>query len=318
MSRFERVRVRRRRRIIRLVLAILIVGSAVYFVVNMNGKPKPQPNVQKVQALITSIPTPQMTPANSPLKNAVQSELVGTKGSYAVVVKNLKTQETYLFNEQKVYDAGSLYKLWIMAETYRQIKTDKLNEEDMLKQKIEALNEKFKISSESAEKKDGEIELSVNDATTRMITISDNYAALLLAEKIRLSNVITYLKVHDLVDSNLGADGKPPSATANDIANFFEKLYKGELADQEYTEKMLVLLKSQRINHKIPKYLPPEAVIAHKTGELDGFSHDAGIVYTPKSDYIIVVLSKSTDRAAANERIASVSKAVYNYFLNIE
>ncbi len=81
---------------------------------------------------------------------------------------------------------------------------------------------------------------------------------------------------------------------------------------------MLVLLKKQRLNEKIPKYIPEGIAIAHKTGELDLFSHDAGIVYTPKDTYIIVVLSENDFRTEANEQIANISKNVYNYFLQEE
>jgi beta-lactamase class A len=79
---------------------------------------------------------------------------------------------------------------------------------------------------------------------------------------------------------------------------------------------MIDLLKRQRLNSKIPKYLPSEIQIAHKTGELFEASHDAGIVYSPNGDYIIVILSESDEasRPLANERLAQVSKEVYNYF----
>ncbi len=77
---------------------------------------------------------------------------------------------------------------------------------------------------------------------------------------------------------------------------------------------MLEILKRQRINDRIPKYLPDDLEVAHKTGELDGFKHDAGIVYTPKGDYLFIALSKSTSPAQAAERIALLSKEVYAYF----
>jgi beta-lactamase class A len=56
--------------------------------------------------------------------------------------------------------------------------------------------------------------------------------------------------------------------------------------------------------------------MAHKTGELGQVSHDGGIVYTEKGDYIIVVLSESTLPKGAEERIANISKDVYAYFMS--
>ncbi len=79
---------------------------------------------------------------------------------------------------------------------------------------------------------------------------------------------------------------------------------------------MLDLLRWQKLNTKIPKYLPENLIIAHKTAELDEFNHDVGIVFAPSGDYIIVVMSKSdiSSRYLAEERIAVVSREVYKYF----
>lgn len=79
---------------------------------------------------------------------------------------------------------------------------------------------------------------------------------------------------------------------------------------------MMALLKNQKKNIKLSKYLPQDTVVAHKTGELGGLSHDGGIVFTKKGDYIIVVLSQTASSLSADEKIADISKAVYNYFIN--
>ena len=70
------------------------------------------------------------------LEKVVTDALAGTRGNYAVVVWNLKTGEKYFSNEEKVFDAASLYKLWVMAETYRQIDAGKLSEEEILTEDI--------------------------------------------------------------------------------------------------------------------------------------------------------------------------------------
>jgi beta-lactamase class A len=146
-----------------------------------------------------------------------------------------------------------------------------------------------------------------------MIQISHNYAALLLTEQEGLSNVQKFLSDYTFNESSVG---QPPKTTAADIAAFFEKAYKGELVDPVYSAKMIELLKGQKLNGKLPKYLPDSIDIAHKTGELDSFSHDAGIVFSPNADYIIVILTQSEYPPGAVERIAAVSQSVYDYFNN--
>lgn len=249
--------------------------------------------------------------SESKLDKAVQDQLEGSKGSYAVVVKNLKTGESYTYNQEEIFETASLYKLWIMAEAEKQIESGKLRENQVMKDDIAKLNERFDIATESAEKTEGEISLSVINAIEKMITVSDNYAALLLSSRVRLSNVSRFLKEEGFASSNVGI---PPKTNAADIASFFEKLYKGELVSASGSARMIEILKQQQLNDRLPKYLPKDIEIAHKTGELGDFKHDAGIVFSKNGDYILVVLSKSNNPQAAAERIAQISKSVFEYF----
>lgn len=231
----------------------------------------------------------------SSLEELVSSSLRGTKETYAVVIKNMHTGKGFRFNEDKVYEAGSLYKLWVMATVYEEIKKGEIKEDEILSQRVEVLNEKFEIEEDEAELTEGEITMSVGQAINQMIAISHNFAALLLLEKVGNSQI-------------------PSQVTAKDAALFFENLYKGELVSPEYSQKMIDLLKKQQLNNGLPKYLPKDTQIAHKTGDIGWFKHDAGIVFTSKGDYIIVVLSETDSPTGAQEKIAQVSKAVYEYF----
>jgi beta-lactamase class A len=259
----------------------------------------------------------KISPPKPNLHQAILQALSGATGKYSVVVKDLKTlkaeKQESLYGE-KVYKAGSLYKLWIMAETFNQIRDGKFSEEESLSEDVDTLNKNFNIDSESAELTGGKITVTVKDALKQMIEISHNYAALLLTEKIKLSSVSEFLKTNGFKNSHVG---DLPTTTADDIALFLEKLYKGELNNAKYTQEMLSLLKAQQLNDKLPKYLPKGTVVAHKTGEIDYVSHDGGIVYTKDRNYIIVVLSDSNFPPGAQERIAQISKAVFNFFLSL-
>ena len=259
--------------------------------------------------------TPSPSPAikSKSLQEAIEKSLEGTTGSYGVVVKNLKTGESYSLNENKVFDAGSLYKLWTMVVVMKEIEAGNLEEDEELSRAIATLNQRFSIDPANAEQTSGTITLTVNQALNQMITISHNYAALLLTEKVKLSTVAKWLETSGFNNSKVGTDGSAPTTTPLDMALYMEKLYKGELASPESTTKMIDLLKAQQLNNKLPQNLP-DVTIAHKTGELGWFSHDAGIVYSQKGDYIIVAMSESPSPKGAEERIAGLSEAVYKYF----
>lgn len=256
-------------------------------------------------------PTDNKKTAATGLDVAVEDALEGTTGTYSVAIKNLKTGETYYRDADRVYESASLYKLWVMIVTYEQLADGKLTETKVLADTIPNLNRAFGIASESAELTTGSISLTVKNALEQMITISHNYAAMLLSREIKLANVTTMLKRNGYASSSIGS---PPKTTARDIATLMEDLYNGELGTEENTQIMLATLKRQQLNHKIPLYLPKGTVIAHKTGELDAVTHDAGIITGPNGDYILVVLTESTSPKGAEERIGRVSQAVYDYF----
>lgn len=251
---------------------------------------------------------------NQNLEQIMQNILKDDRNQYGIVIDNLNTGERYYFNQDKIFDTASLYKLWIMAVTYQKIENGNLSKTAILSDTVENLNEKFNISSESAELTEGEVSWPVQNALEQMIAISDNYSAYLLTEKIGLSSVSEFLEKYGFSESKVGTLENNPTTSAHDIAGFLKQLYNGQLANLENTAEMIGLLKQQRIDTKLSNELSQTTIIAHKTGELNGFSHDAGIIYAPKGNYIIVILSKTNSQLTADRNIAEISKEVYNYF----
>lgn len=245
------------------------------------------------------------------LQKVVEGAMSGSKGRYGIVIKNFKTGENFVFNEHQEFEQGSLYKLWVMAIVNQKVKEGALKEEDVLSEDIATLNDLFNIAPEDAEQTEGSIQLTVAQALNQMITISHNYAALLLTAKVSSSTITKFLNDNGFNESEIR---EPPKTTPADIALFFDKLYRGELVDKETSSKMIELLKKQQLNDGLPKYLPQQKEIAHKTGDIGWFKHDGGIIFSEKGDYIIVVLSEGDFPPGAQERIALLSKAIWDYF----
>lgn len=293
-----RMMIKKRRRVKPLVLLVLIAVALAIFISFRLSSQK--------ENLGSSAPGQSLG-----LKEAVEKALVGSTGTYGVAIKNLKTGESYYSNEHRLFEAGSLYKLWIMATAVHQIERGELKEDEILSGMAADLNREYGISPDSADLTEGRIILTVKQAMTQMIVISHNYSAFLLLKRVASSNVSALLKEQNFDESFLD---NPPTTTAFDVATFFEKLYWGKLANQAGTEEMLNILKEQTLNEKLPKYLPEEVTVAHKTGEIRYFSHDAGIVFSSGGDYVIAVMSETDFPPGAEERIAGISQAVYQYF----
>lgn len=243
--------------------------------------------------------TPQKNNLQPALGQIAEKSLEGTTGRYAIYIKNLTTGESYQRNENEIFDAGSLYKLWIMKAIFEKIKAGDLKEDEPLEAGVSKLNSQFGI--ENPELTDGVLQFSILSAIEQMITISHNYAALALLTKIGQDTTI------------------PTQVTAQDVGKFFEDLYQGKIIDPEYSQKMTEVLSRQKVNDRIPKLLPEGIKVTHKTADIGSFEHDAGIVFSNPpaggGDYIIVVLSQSDLPQAAGERIANISKAIYDYFI---
>lgn len=306
------------RKTTKLFLLVLVVGFVFYYLYNKTVSEKfvsfseilSTPNL----TTISSSPNPIQPTGRDTLKNIIETSLIGTQGTYGIAIKNLKTGESYYSNENRTFLAGSLYKLWIAATVFDQIQKGKVSEDETLSADVSLLNQEFSVPPGSAELTSGQITSSLVDALDESITVSNNYAAMLLAHRVTIPTVASFLIERQLNDSSFGDPKALPQTTPLDIAIFYEKLYKGRLLDKENTDKMLKLLKAQELNDKLPKYFPDGVSIAHKTGEINNSSHDAGIVFGKRGDYIIVALSESDSPPNASERIADLSKAVYQYF----
>jgi len=102
-------------------------------------------------------------------------------------------------------------------------------------------------------------------------------------------------------------------------------LFPGSVTPSE-CQTMLNLLAENKIGALIEAGLPPEGDAAHKhgwTSDLDGLLHtmsDAGIVYTPGGDYVLIIFINSSQQLMfekGNWLFARLSQVIYNAF-NLE
>lgn len=82
----------------------------------------------------------------------------------------------------------------------------------------------------------------------------------------------------------------PTLTTSNDLALFLTKLYDGSLLPDTETSHLVSLMKQQIFREGIPSGIPGVEV-ADKVGFLNGALNDAGIVYSEKGDFVLVILT---------------------------
>jgi beta-lactamase class A len=111
-----------------------------------------------------------------------------------------------------------------------------------------------------------------------------------------------------------GFFGNQMPTTASDMALLLEAIARGAALNEATSLEMLARLESEVIDDRIPALLPAGTFVAHKTGSWSDATHDAGIVISPEATYVLVILTDYGYADGGAERIALVSRAVYDYY----
>lgn len=248
------------------------------------------------------------------LESRITKELKDTDGEFAVVVESYESSlsakpiKQVHINDEVVYPAGSLYKLFLMAAVLNEVEEGRLKMDQRLSASKEHLDKVLGGTEYGYEKVEGNITFTVDQALERIARLSDNYAAIILAEKVGWSKVQAQAKATGAASTVVR---NPISTTPYDISIYLRNLYQGRVVSKEASQKIVDYLSRSQLNNRIPKQLPEGLKIAHKTGELAGVRHD---VYLPDGRaYIIVLMSKNlTFEDQGAEVLARVSKVVYD------
>lgn len=228
------------------------------------------------------------------MDDEIISRLKNMKGDVSFYYKNLVTQETIKYNEEKPILAASVIKLTVLVECFNQIKKDAISKDDIFITK-----EKDKVPSCGALNYMREnLKITLEDLYVLMIILSDNYATNILIDKLGIDNINKTIKEiglkntvlnRKMFDADKAALGLENYISAGDIAYLLEKMYNKELIDEKSSEEMINILKNQRLNSKVPFFIQsikPKVNIAHKTGEDTNITHDVGIVFA-KEPFIV-------------------------------
>lgn len=176
--------------------------------------------------------------------------------------------------------------------------------------------------------------LTVRDAATLMITLSDNTATNLLIDKVGIRSVwermealgLPRTKLHSktfLRATSVAMDSSEVYGlgvtTASEFARLLGLIHRGEAVSPEASAAMKEMLARQFYEEGIPRHLPGEVAVAHKTGALSDARHDCGIVDEPSRPYVLCVLTTGNEDQGwrldvePHLLIADLSRIVHRY-----
>ncbi len=251
---------------------------------------------------------PWLTDSRAPLYDprlagALDTALESVDGRLSVVVKDLGTGRGALLSPDAEMPAASLFKLTVLYSVFAA--DVPLDENLFITDQVKS----FDLGT--LELQAGET-LTVAEALERMVTISDNSSAILLANRVTTPRIDHDIAALGLQQTHYRADRLTTSA--QDTAALLEHMARGQAVSTAASADMVHLLLRQRVNDRLPSLLPPEAQVAHKTGNLPGIVNDVGLIYGPHSTIVVAALvADSHDDATAAQGIARAAAAAYAY-----
>lgn len=167
---------------------------------------------------------------------------------------------------------------------------------------------------------DAEREFNLAELCRLMMVVSDNTASNALARLVGLQKLNSFWDERGYQSSMKRFFMEPatPSrdnhTTALGVARMLRDLYQGVELDESQRQFALGCLRRQQYREKIPRMLPQDLVIGHKTGELDGVRHDAATVETDRPYVLVVLTAQGGDPWLVDDAIAAVSFDIFQGF----
>lgn len=255
------------------------------------------------------------------LEKKIARESTKIRGNFSYIIQDLTFPELQIaIGEDELFPAASLIKIPVLAIAG-----------DAIREKRISLNSRFLLRQKDVVGGSGVIKtmklptyLTFEQLLELMICQSDNTAtnkvisllgASYINKKFRKLGLHKTTLRRKMMDFRKRKKGIENYTTASEITLLLENIYHKKFIGKEFSELALGYLKKQKINDRIPRYLPDTVTVAHKTGLERATVHDAGIVFSAKGDYIICILTKGIkDYKTAKHFIAYVSLLTYRMY----
>lgn len=274
---------------------------------------------------------PQVNNSIPSLEARLRGLIAASGAEVAVAYRTLDGRDQLFIDADKTFHAASTMKVPVMIELFNQVRAGTLSLADPLavRNEFRSIVDGSTYSLSEGDDSDREVYAVVGKTLTlrqlcdAMITVSSNFAANLLIEKLGVANIrrtVTRLGadadggmqvLRGVEDGKAFEKGLNNSTTARGLLVLLDKLGRGEAVDRQSDAAMIEILKRQHFNDAIPAGLPAGTPVAHKTGSITRIHHDAAIVYGPRP-YVLVLLTRGLeDRSKSAALMADLSRLVY-------
>ena len=263
------------------------------------------------------------------LRARIQKIIAASGADVAVVSQQVHSPRDFTIEPDTPFHAASTMKIPVMIELFRQADAGTLSLDEPLavKNEFHSIVDGSVFQLSVGDDSDAEVYKAVGKTMTlrrlceAMITVSSNFAANLLIERLGVRNIqattdrLGAAGMHVLrgVEDQKAFDkGMNNETTARALAALLLKLSEGQAVSPKADAEMVEILKRQHFHDAIPAGLPEGVVVAHKTGNITKIQHDAAIVYGPHPYVLVVLVRGIEDEKTSAALIASISREVWN------
>ncbi len=247
----------------------------------------------------------------------------------AVAFRTLDGRHELLMDPDKVFHAASTMKLPVLIELFRQAEAGTLS----LSEPLPIRNEFHSIVDGSVYQLDAGADsdrdvykaiggtLTLRQLAEAMITVSSNFAANLLIERLGIQNIRATVHrlgadgmqvLRGVEDGKAFEKGMNNTTSARGLLVLLETLARKNAVSPNADTEMLAILSRQTFKDAIPAGVPAGTRIAHKDGNITKIHHDAAIVYGPHPYVLVVLVRGLEEQKDSAALIAAISRDVWD------
>ena len=269
-------------------------------------------------------------PLPSPLAAAVQRLERGFSGTVGVWVHDLSARETYGLRAGETFPPASTIKLFILRELFRQVDTGaaRLDEE-----RIMTAGDIVPGSGVLKDLTPG-LRLSLRDAATLMVTVSDNTATNLVIGRLGTRTINRATADAGFTGTRLGGKlfkgrGLRSSTTPRDLGTLMSEIARGRAVSRSASAAMLDILRREQYDTIVGRFLPQDQEelaqdrrtwkIASKSGSIKRHRHDVAFVEGQGLRYVVALMSRDCQDLSwgveneATVCLARIARAVHDH-----
>ena len=296
---------------------LLLLAGGLWLLLHESGNEIPSLVPGTEERRLPEAETPQRTEEERrALVDEVRRLAVRGGAKFTVYLADPDDEDVPLIADGEEMRSASMIKVFILACAMEKVKAGDLQLDDVLRlEETDKVGGAGVISGYRA----GTV-FSVEELLRQMIAESDNTATNMMIDRLGMTEINGYMKAHGydasrlqrkMMDAAAVKEGRENITSAKDLGTFFLRLYRSECVGEPYDGKMRDMLFAQTDRECFPQALP-DARIAHKTGELDRFYADGGIIYGEDGHTaILIILADDLERRGrAIEMMREIARRV--------